>query len=142
MKYFVEKCLPFGASISCSHYQRFSNALRYLLEHRTGNDGKAVTNYLDDFLFLAILRQMCNSMIQKFLDLCSELNIAVAFEKTEWADEMLVFLGILLNGKSMTLSIPLEKQQKALKMLEDITGKKRAKVKQLQSLTGFLNFLT
>ena len=27
MKYFVEKCLPFGASISCSHYQRFSNAL-------------------------------------------------------------------------------------------------------------------
>ena len=25
--YFVYKCLPFGHSISCSHFQRFSNAL-------------------------------------------------------------------------------------------------------------------
>ena len=24
--YFVDKCLPFGSSISCSHFQRFSNA--------------------------------------------------------------------------------------------------------------------
>ena len=29
-QFFVDKCLPFGASISCSHYQRFSDALRYL----------------------------------------------------------------------------------------------------------------
>ena len=36
IKYFVEKCLPFGASISCSHYQRFSNALCHILEFRVG----------------------------------------------------------------------------------------------------------
>ena len=29
--YFVDKCLPFGASISCSHFQRFSNAIRHIL---------------------------------------------------------------------------------------------------------------
>ena len=27
IKYFVDKCLPFGASISCTHYQHFLNAL-------------------------------------------------------------------------------------------------------------------
>ena len=27
-KYFIDKCLPFGASISCSHYQQFSNAFK------------------------------------------------------------------------------------------------------------------
>ena len=55
---------------------------------------------------------------------------------------MLVFLGILLNGQSLTLSIPVEKQQKALKILHEITSKKRVTIKQLQTLTGYLNFLT
>ena len=27
--YFVDKCLPFGASISCSHFQRFSDAIAH-----------------------------------------------------------------------------------------------------------------
>ena len=51
--YFVDKCLPFGASISCSDYQRFSNALCHIMEFKTGHK-KAITNYLDDFLFAAI----------------------------------------------------------------------------------------
>ena len=33
-KFFVDKCLPFGASISCAHYQRFSNALKHLIQFR------------------------------------------------------------------------------------------------------------
>ena len=34
-KFFMDKCLPFGASISCPHYQRFSNALHHIMEFRT-----------------------------------------------------------------------------------------------------------
>ena len=30
--YFVDKCLPFGASISCSHFQRFSNAVKHIVQ--------------------------------------------------------------------------------------------------------------
>ena len=41
-KFFVEKCLPFGASISCSHYQRFSDAFKHILQYCMGN--KAITN--------------------------------------------------------------------------------------------------
>ena len=141
-KFFVDKCLPFGASISCSHYQRFSNGLKHILQTRTGCVGHAITNYLDDFLFLAIAQLICNQMIQTFLDLCSELNLPVAIEKTEWADTVIVFLGILLNGASLTLSIPLDKRTKALNLLKELTGKKKATVKQLQILTGYLNFLT
>ena len=29
--YFIEKCLPFGASISCAHFQHFSNALKTIV---------------------------------------------------------------------------------------------------------------
>ena len=142
LKYFIEKCLPFGASISCAHYQRFSNALKHILQHRQGRRGKALTNYLDDFLFIAIAKYLCNQMIQGFINLCAELNLPVAVEKTEWADTLVVFLGILLDGTSYTLSIPMEKQEKALKLLNDIVTKKRATVKQLQVLMGYLDFLT
>ena len=43
--YFVDKCLPFGAAISCAIFQAFSDAIAYLVKWRTG---KTVVNYLDD----------------------------------------------------------------------------------------------
>ena len=42
----------------------------------------------------------------------------------------------------MVVSQALEKQQKAIRLLNDFQGKRKATVKQLQVLTGYLNFLT
>ena len=142
IKFFIDKCLLFGASISCSHYQHFLNSLRHILQFQTGKKMGEITNYLDDFLFIAILKVLCNQLISAFLRLCSYLNIPVAIEKTEWACTALTFLGILLNGELMVLSLPLEKQQKALKLLNDVIDRKKITVKQIQVLTGYLNFLT
>ena len=142
VKYFVEKCLPFGASISCSHYQRFSNALKHLVNSWGGGPGKQLMNYLDDFLFLAYTRFLCNQLMGTFLKLCEELNIPVATEKTEKASMLIVFLGILLNGHDFVLALPIKKQTKALKLLNEMIDRKKATVKQLQTLTGYLNFLT
>ena len=58
MKYFIDKCLPFGASIRYSHYQRFSNSLKHIMVHRTGH--REITNYLDDFLFITMLKLICD----------------------------------------------------------------------------------
>ena len=44
--YFVDKCLPFGASISCAHFQAFSDAIAYLMLKRTN---KEAINYLMTF---------------------------------------------------------------------------------------------
>ena len=129
-KYFVDKCLPFRASISCSHYQRFSNSLKFLIAHWTGH--QAITNYLDDFLFIAMLRSICNHLIKKFLELLQQLRVPVADEKVVWGSTQLVFLRILLDGERMILCIPLEKQQKALNLLNEILSKKKATIKQLQ----------
>ena len=139
VKYFIDKCLPFGASLSCSHYQRFSNSLRHILRYRTGR--KTINNYLDDFLFIAISHLICNGMINSFLQLCFELNLPVAEEKTEWASTLVILLGILLDDEHLILSIPIDKRDKALNLLNNLTGKRRIEVKQLQRLTGYLNFL-
>ena len=139
-KYFVDKCLPFGASISCSHYQRFSNSLKFIITVKTGH--KTITNYLDDFLFIAILKSTCDSVMHKFLEMCKDLGILVALEKTEWSSTQIVFLGILLDGEHLILAVPIEKQEKALKLLRDIEDKKSVTIEQIQVLTGYLNFIT
>ena len=109
-KYFVDKCLPFGTSISCAHFQRFSNALCHLIEFKTNTQGQ-VTNYLDDFLFLALTILACNALIARFIQMCNELGVPVSLEKTEWAnaEAIVVFLGILLDGRNFTLGVPVEK---------------------------------
>ena len=80
-------------------------------------------------------------MITQFLQLCGELNISVSMEKMEWASDLIVFLGILLDGNCLFLSIPEEKRQFAVALLRDFISKKKVMVKQLQQLCGYLNFL-
>ena len=128
-KFFVDKCLPFGTSISCTHYQCFSNSLRHIMEYKTKSHN--ITNYLDDLLCAAWSRILCNTMIRKFLDLCEHLSIPVALEKTQWVDTVIVFLGILLDGHHLVLCVPLDKRDKALKLLNDLSGKRKATIKQL-----------
>ena len=50
-------------------------------------------------------------------------------------------MGILLNGRTFTLSIPEDKRVRAINSLNNLVVKKKATVKELQQLTGFLNFL-
>ena len=136
--YFVDKCLPFGASISCSHFQRVSNALKHIMQKRMGSP---VTNYLDDFLFIALMIIRYNNLAQQFIELCGTIGFPIAFEKTEWASQVITFLGILLDTKNFILSIPLEKRNRAESMLQLLLSKNKATIKELQALCGFLNFL-
>ena len=136
--YFVDKCLPFGASISCALFQRFSDALKHIVQVKTC---AVITNYLDDFLFIAITIVRCNYLVQQFLVICEFINFPVSHTKTEWASELLTFLGILLNSHDMLLRVPLEKKDRAIAMFQVIKDRHKVTVKDLQILCGYLNFL-
>ena len=140
LQYFVDKCLPFGASISCAHFQRFSNALCHIVQVMTGRRF-SIIKYLDDFLFIDISEERCNSLVSSFLDICEDIHLPVSLEKTEWATTKITFLGILLSGDTLTLGIPTDKRDKALRLLSTVMDCRKTTVKQLQVLTGFLNFL-
>ena len=139
--YFADKCLPFGASVSCAHFQRFSNAVHHIVEQTSGREGHIV-NYLDDFLFIDVDKVRCDALVSEFLRICEKVQLPVVLEKTEWSEAPLVFLGILLDGVSMSLALPIDKRDKALKMLSYFIDKRKVTVKHLQTLTGYLNFLT
>ena len=138
--YFVDKCLPFGASISCSHFQRFSNAIRHIVEWRTH---KKLVNYLDDFLFAALRKFLCNQQVSIFLEVCALVSFPVSLEKTFWASMSMSFLGLLIDTVNQCVCIPLDKLDKAVNLIDSILSKKSGKVtlNQLQKVCGFLNFL-
>ena len=138
--YFVDKCLPFGASISCAIFQAFSDSVAFLVKHRTN---KPLVNYLDDYFFAALCKAICDGQIRVFLDICDSICFPVSLEKTFWGTQLLTFLGILIDTVNQRICIPMDKLEKARAMVSFMTNKANKKITlhKLQQLTGFLNFL-
>ena len=138
--FFVDKCMPFGAASSCKIFQEFSDAIAFLVKFQMKKEN---VNYLDDFLFLALMAGFCNQQLRKFLQICAEINFPVSLEKTEWASEIVTFLGLDLDGKKKLIRIPVEKVNRALVLVQKIINRpsKKSTLLELQSLCGFLNFL-
>ena len=122
--YFVDKCMPFGSSISCAIFQRFLNAVAHLVRFRTKN--KAL-NYLDDFFFAALMKLCCDGQLNTFLKVCKEINFPVALEKTFWGSTLVVFLGLLIDSEKQIISIPIDKIEKALHLINVFLQKKGGK---------------
>ena len=115
--YFVNKYLPFGASISCSHFQRVSNAIAHLVTFRTK---KPLVNYLGDYFFAELKRLLCNGQIDIFLDICKSINFPVSMDKTYWATTVITFLGFLIDSVNQIISIPADKVSKTKSLVEEI----------------------
>ena len=143
--YFIDKCLPFSSSRSCAIFQTLSDALAYLAQFRimsrSISNNPAITNYLDDFLFIALCMLQCNAMMDCFLELCSNIGCPISDEKTEWASDLMVFLGTLLNGKLQVITVLIDKVTKTLSTLYEAISKCKVTIKFVQHLTGTLNFL-
>ena len=76
------------------HFQAFSDAIAHIMRVKTGKNN---VNYLDDFLFIALMKWMCNMQTQLFLEICEQIKFPVALEKTFWATTVITFLGMLLD---------------------------------------------
>ena len=79
MVFFIDNCLPFGCSISCAHFQLVSDAIAHIVKVKS--EGKVPVNYLDDFLFMAILSYLCNEQMNTFLEVCKRINFPLLMRK-------------------------------------------------------------
>jgi hypothetical protein len=48
-KFYIDKCMSMGCSISCATFERFSTFLHWVIENKSGT--KNIDHYLDDILF-------------------------------------------------------------------------------------------
>ena len=77
----MDKCLPMGCSVSCSLFEKFSTFLQWVIQFRTGLD--TIDHYLDDFIFIGTdSSEDCLNLMSSFQNLCYELNIPIAEDKT------------------------------------------------------------
>ena len=138
--FFFDKCLPFGSSVSCKIFQDFSNSVAFLVQHCMQHP---LVNYLDNYFFTALLKAICDSQVQAFLDICHTIGFPVSLEKTYWGTTCLVFLGLLIDTVKQAVCIPTDKVEKAINLIEFFLNKvnKKVTVLQVQKLCGSLNFL-
>lgn len=143
-QYFFDKALPFGSSRSCALFAAFSDALAAIFEAKAralfGRSSIETDSYLDDFFFADLLINLCNEQVELFLQLCNLINFPVSMDKTVWATQIIIFLGIIINTITQTVSIPQEKVDKAVALMDNILRSKKVLVSELQRITGMLNF--
>ncbi len=137
-KFFVDKALPFGCSISCSSFEKFATFLEFCVRQRL--QSRKLIHYLDNFFGGDKTVTGCSNAMTCFTTVMQELNVPLTDEKTEGPSEIIVFLGLELDSNAMVVRIPREKITEVIEKIEQIIACKKATLKKLQSLIGSLNF--
>lgn len=85
--YFCVKTVIFGSGTSCFLYMKLSNALAHIFRAQSGGD---INNFLDDFLTCKIDEGGCNLYLEIFMNICRQINLPLALEKTCFATQVIV----------------------------------------------------
>lgn len=138
-KFYYDKCLPMGCSASCALFEKFSTFLEWAIRVKTGRN--EIEHYLDDFLFVGKPHSdQCLQLMNSFRELCVDLGVPIAEDKTLGPSCIMVFLGLEIDTIMMVIRIPEDKLSEVKHKLEFVLKKKSIMLKDLQSLVGSLNF--
>ena len=80
-KIYFDKRLPMGASISCSTFEELSRAIQWVLVTSAATDSDW-SHILDDFIVIARMKADCQKSLERLIQLCGQLGIAVNHDKT------------------------------------------------------------
>lgn len=138
-KFYYDKVLPMGCSISCNLFEELSTALHWIMV--TKFQAAGVVHVLDDFLFVGPpLSDKCFKDLTTFLALCQRMGIPIKHTKTVQPTTVITFLGVELDSDKMEARLPSDKIQKITELLGKFNRKKKVTLQELQSLIGLLNF--
>ncbi|XP_053563915.1 uncharacterized protein LOC128654176 [Bombina bombina] len=137
--FFVDLCLPMGCSISCSYFERFSSFVEWVVKQTAGIS--SMVHYLDDFLFVGPAGSaICDRLVRAFGQVTEEFGIPVAADKSEGPTTSLSFLGIQLDSIKMECRLPEDKVADLKSVIGRMLARKKATLRDIQSLLGKLNF--
>ena len=140
-KYWIQKMLPQGCSISPAIFERFATFLQWAVSEYTKS--KNIDHYLDDYFFAGKAKTSdCSNLITAFEYLCHDMKIPINEEKSEGPVTTLIYLGLEIDSVLMEIRVPEEKIKKAKAQIIEAISKKKIKLKHLQAILGSLNFFT
>ena len=106
-----------------------STALKWIAVNKLGC--QAVVHILDDFLFIKTTKVGCSRDLAAFILMCTDVGIPIAEDKTFSANTSMSFV---------EASLPEDKLRQCQNMLRTFFSRNSCRLRELQSLLGFLNF--
>ena len=138
-KYYYDKCLPFGCSISPATFELFSSFLEYAVRNRS-KQGE-VLHYLDDFLFGGRSgSNECSEIMAHFKQCMFDLGVPIALEKTEGPKTIIIFLGLEIDTELLQIKMPQTKIQELVNKITLLLAKEKTTLTIMQSVIGSLQF--
>ncbi|CAC5422338.1 unnamed protein product [Mytilus coruscus] len=128
--------LLFGSKLAPCIFHRLTQAVRRMMSRR----GFTIVAYLDDFFLCEQSEFRCRQALNSLIFLLRELGFMINWQKVVDPTTKLTFLGVEIDSIAMELRLPGDKLSLLKQELTDFGNRKRASKKQLQSLSGKLNW--
>lgn len=129
---YLDLCPSFGCRSSSGACQRVSAAVTYLMAQQ----GFVTYAFLDDYAGIEDTYEKACSAYQYFIDLTSDLGLALAVEKCAAPSQTMQWLGYDVDSTNMTVSIPREKMLQFLAECCLWSAKRKASKSMIQSIIG------
>ncbi|KAF5384159.1 hypothetical protein D9615_003180 [Tricholomella constricta] len=139
-KFYHLLVLAFGLKSAPYIFNLFAEALHWIIQRHIP---AALRHYLDDFLLIFHPSSdplVCNAAIEWVTALGNELGLAFQDSKTVHPCTQLEFLGLELDSLAMEARLPSDKLAYLTELLDTWALKKQCTLRELQALTGFLQF--
>ena len=134
-RYYYDRAMPMGCASSCRTFEMFSTAIEWVAKKHLSIPH--LIHILDDYFMAAPTYHQCRIDLARFLSLCDYLGVPMAPEKQSvhqislrsqaWNEKM-------RNAKLMVSA------EKCKAMVSAFLRRKKVTLREIQSLTGLLNF--
>ena len=135
-KFFIDCVLPFGASIFCAIFEDISTLIHWIAERRAA---QKFIHYLD-FFIVHKYAQVCGQTMGVLKQVCQEIQMPIAPEKSEGPATVVELLGLTLDTEHIIIHISEDKLQDIAGIIAMMIKASKSTSWELQSLAGKLNF--
>ena len=127
--------------VAANTFEKLSTFLEWAVRKQSGLSD--IDHYLDDFLFAGAQgTNNCKLLMTCFYQICEEIGVPIADEKTVDPTTTLVYLGYEINTVEMSVRIPQDKIVILQNLLREALSTSKITLRELQSLVGSLAFCT
>lgn len=130
--------LPFGLNISPAWASRLLSVTSFALHLM----GVSHSRYLDDYCTDAHSRAECRHNLDILYRVLSKFGLVLASEKTQGPDQILEYLGIIIDTIRMILRLSEKRLQECRRLLRWFIAASRTTVAKLRSFIGKLSFMS
>ena len=133
---YIDTCLPFGNRHGTQIFQCVSDAIRYVMCQK----GFRILNYVDDFVGVTT-PDVARRSFDALRDLLAQLGLDVSEKKLVYLNTSAVCLGVNIDTRDGSISIPGPKLRQICDMVNHWGDKKFCSRRHLQSLLGHLLYI-